>query len=208
MQFLTCSHKNAEITIRIIKTQLSRKVTHKQIAALWHQRKLYRSQMWRMRVSANLKRKRDGTGSGRPRSTTERKNRPIQRTAVAYRTASAAEIRATVGNAVTQQTVTSVRFLQGQHRARHHVACIPMTPSHCRLRCQWCQARAHWRTEWEYVVFFDESMFCLVAIDDRVLIKRRPENACNQTVSGLDTLDLYLMSWSGEQFPMTPGTFS
>ncbi|GFV62417.1 HTH_Tnp_Tc3_2 domain-containing protein [Trichonephila clavipes] len=33
-------------------------------------------------------------------------------------------------------------------------------------------------------------------------------NACNQTVSGLDTLDQHLESWSGKQFPMTAGAIS
>ncbi|GFS66485.1 transposable element Tc1 transposase [Trichonephila clavipes] len=51
-----------------------------------------------------------------------------------------------------------------------NVACIPLTPSHCHLRCQWCQAKAHWRAEWRSVVFADEIRF--------------------QTVCNLDTLDL------------------
>ncbi|GBN61939.1 Transposable element Tc1 transposase, partial [Araneus ventricosus] len=39
---------------------------------------------------------------------------------------------------------------------------------------EWCQARAHWRTEWRSVVFSDESRFYLGASDDRVLVRRRP----------------------------------
>ncbi|GBN34178.1 hypothetical protein AVEN_265569-1 [Araneus ventricosus] len=35
-------------------------------------------------------------------------------------------------------------------------------------------ARAHWRTKWRYVVFSDESRFCLDASDGRVLVRRRP----------------------------------
>lgn len=121
---------------------------------------------------------RDGTasrrpGSGRPRGTTEREDRRIRRTAVAHRTASAAEIRAAVGTTVTQRTVRN-RLLEGQLRARRPVACIPLTTSHRRLRLQWCQARAHWRTEWRSVVFSDESRFCLGASDGRVLVRRRP----------------------------------
>ncbi|GBO37089.1 hypothetical protein AVEN_176224-1 [Araneus ventricosus] len=86
---------------------------------------------------------REGTASRRPGS---------RGTTVAHRTASAAEIRAEVGTTVTQRTVTN-RLLQGQLRARRPVACIPPTPNHCRLRREWCQARAHWRTEWRSVVF-------------------------------------------------------
>ena len=81
-------------------------------------------------------------GSGRPRGTTEREDRRIRRTAVTHRTASAANIRAAVGTTVTQRTVRN-RLLEEQLRARRPVACIPLTPSHCRLRLQWCQARAH-----------------------------------------------------------------
>ncbi|GBL84827.1 hypothetical protein AVEN_93856-1 [Araneus ventricosus] len=33
------------------------------------------------------------------------------------------------------------------------VVCNPLTPNHCRLRREWCQARAHWRTKWRSVVF-------------------------------------------------------
>ncbi|GFV44378.1 transposable element Tc1 transposase [Trichonephila clavipes] len=69
---------------------------------------------------------------------------------------------------VTQRTVSN-RLLQGQPRARCPVACIPLTLSHCRLRRQWCQARARWRTEWRSVVFSDESRFCLGASDGRML---------------------------------------
>ncbi|GBN42264.1 Transposable element Tc1 transposase, partial [Araneus ventricosus] len=61
-----------------------------------------------------------------------------------------------------------------QLRARRPVACIPLTPNHCRSRREWCQARAHWRTEWRSVLFSDESRFYLGASDYRVLVRRRP----------------------------------
>ncbi|GBN18294.1 Transposable element Tc1 transposase [Araneus ventricosus] len=95
--------------------------------------------------------------------------------AVAYRTASAAEIRGgiAVGTTVTQRTVTNLLF-QGQLRYRRPVACIPLTTNHCRLRREWCQDRVHWRTEWRSVMFSDESRFCLGASDDRVFVRRRP----------------------------------
>ncbi|GBN07781.1 Transposable element Tc1 transposase [Araneus ventricosus] len=111
-------------------------------------------------------------GSGRPRGIAEREDRRVRRMAVVHRTASAAEIRATVGTTVTQRTATNL-LLQGQLRARRPVACIPLTPKHCRLRREWCQARAHWRAEWRSFVFSDESRFFLGASDDRVLVRRR-----------------------------------
>ncbi|GBO39027.1 hypothetical protein AVEN_62219-1, partial [Araneus ventricosus] len=107
-------------------------------------------------------------GSGWTRGTTEREDRCVRRMAVAHRTAPAAEIRAAVGTTVTQRTVTN-RLLQGQLRARRPVECIPLTPNHCRLRREWCQVRAHWRTEWRSFVFSDESQFCLGASDGHVL---------------------------------------
>ena len=112
-------------------------------------------------------------GSGRPRGTIERENRRIRSTAVTHRTASAANIRAAVGTTVTQRTARN-RLLEGQLRAGLPVACIPLTPSHSRLWLQWCQARAHWRTEWRSIVFSDESRFYLGASDGRVLVRRRP----------------------------------
>ncbi|GBM03329.1 hypothetical protein AVEN_256879-1 [Araneus ventricosus] len=97
----------------------------------------------------------------------------IQRMAVAHRTASATKIRAAVGTTVTLRTVTNL-LLQGQPRDRHPVACIPLTPNHYRLRREWCEARAHWRTEWKSAVFSNERRFCLGASDGRVLVRRRP----------------------------------
>ncbi|GFT03853.1 transposable element Tc1 transposase [Trichonephila clavipes] len=110
-------------------------------------------------------------GSGWPQGTTEREDHHIRRLAVAHRTASAAEIRATVCTSATQRTVRNW-LIQGQLQAKRPVACIQLTPSNCCLRRQWCQARAHWRTEWRSVVFSDESRFCLGASDGGVLVRR------------------------------------
>ncbi|GBM05579.1 hypothetical protein AVEN_94840-1 [Araneus ventricosus] len=70
--------------------------------------------------------------------------------------------------------MVTYRLLHGQLRARRPVACIPLTPNHCRLRCEWCLVIAHWRTKWRSVVFSDESRFWLGASGGRVLIRRRP----------------------------------
>ncbi|GFY02702.1 uncharacterized protein TNCV_3505821 [Trichonephila clavipes] len=75
-------------------------------------------------------------------ATTEKKDRRIQSTAVEHRTVSAAEIQAAIGITVTQRTDRNWLH-QGQLQARRPVVCIPLTPSHCHLRCLWCQARAH-----------------------------------------------------------------
>ncbi|GBN55869.1 hypothetical protein AVEN_87235-1 [Araneus ventricosus] len=73
------------------------------------------------------------------------------------------------------------RRVRRQLRARRPVACIPLTPNHCRLRREWCQARAHWRAEWRSVVFSDESRFCHGASDGRVLVRRRPDERLQPT---------------------------
>ncbi|GFW29681.1 HTH_Tnp_Tc3_2 domain-containing protein [Trichonephila clavipes] len=111
---------------------------------------------------------RDGTasrrpGSGRPHDTTEREDRHIQFKVVAHHTESLAEIRAAIGTTATQKTVRN-RLLQGQLRIGLPVASILLTPIHCRLRHQCCQARVHWRTEWIYVVFSDDSNSALVPV--------------------------------------------
>ncbi|GBN26918.1 hypothetical protein AVEN_111680-1 [Araneus ventricosus] len=132
-------------------------------------------QQWSREGSASIR-----PGYGRPRRTTERENRRVWRVAVDHRTASAAEIPAAVGNTVTIRTVTN-QLLQGQLRARRPVACIPLTPNHCRLRREWCRARAHWRTEWRSVEFSGERQFCLCASDGRVLVRRRPGEGMQPT---------------------------
>ncbi|GFX34028.1 HTH_Tnp_Tc3_2 domain-containing protein [Trichonephila clavipes] len=85
----------------------------------------------------------------RPRDTTERENRRIQRTAVVHCAASAVGIRAAVGTTATQRTVRN-RLLLGQLRARRLVACIPLTLSHCRLHIGHTPRVKVWR-----VIYYD-----------------------------------------------------
>ncbi|GFV84105.1 transposable element Tcb1 transposase [Trichonephila clavipes] len=52
---------------------------------------------------------------------------------------------------------------------------VPLTPEHRQLRLQWCQARSMWNvTDWQKVVFSDESRFVLGTHDNRVRVWRRP----------------------------------
>ncbi|GFU05685.1 transposable element Tc1 transposase [Trichonephila clavipes] len=76
---------------------------------------------------------RDGTasrrpGSGRPRGTTERED---HRTAVAHRTASAAEIQVAVGTTVTKELLEIGYFKYSSEPGTKQ-----LTPSHCRLGSQ------------------------------------------------------------------------
>ncbi|GFW69064.1 hypothetical protein TNCV_2919621 [Trichonephila clavipes] len=57
---------------------------------------------------------------------------------------------------------------------------LPLTPEHRQLRLQWCQARSMWNvTDWQKVVFSDESRFVLGTDDNRVRVWRRPGERYN-----------------------------
>ncbi|GFU37775.1 transposable element Tc1 transposase [Trichonephila clavipes] len=52
---------------------------------------------------------------------------------------------------------------------------LPLTPEHRQLRLQWDQSRSMWNvTDWQKVVFSDESRFVLGTGDNRVRVWRRP----------------------------------
>ncbi|GFX38516.1 transposable element Tc1 transposase [Trichonephila clavipes] len=74
----------------------------------------------------------------------------------------------------------------------------------------WCQARAHWRTEWRSVVFSDESKLCLSTSDGRVLVRRRPDELLqpNCLWPRHTGPTLGVMVEGREQFPMTEGSLS
>ncbi|GBN93100.1 hypothetical protein AVEN_65520-1 [Araneus ventricosus] len=124
-------------------------------------------------------------GSGRPCGTTEREDRRVRRMAVAYGTASVAEIRTAVGTTVTQGTVTNW-LLQGQLRDRHPVACIPLIP-------------------FFFLMKLGSALVLVMAV---CWLEGGQVSACNQPVCVLDTLDIHLALWSEEQFPMAAGALS
>ncbi|GFX74798.1 transposable element Tcb2 transposase [Trichonephila clavipes] len=50
---------------------------------------------------------------------------------------------------------------------------LPLTPTHRRLRLEWCYERGNWTAaEWKHVVFSDESRFNLSSDDNRVRVWR------------------------------------
>ncbi|GFW01094.1 HTH_Tnp_Tc3_2 domain-containing protein [Trichonephila clavipes] len=52
---------------------------------------------------------------------------------------------------------------------------LPLTPEHRQLRLQWCQARSMWNvTDWQKVVFSDESRFVLGTDDNCLRVWRHP----------------------------------
>ncbi|GFX21026.1 transposable element Tcb2 transposase [Trichonephila clavipes] len=71
--------------------------------------------------------------------------------------------------------------IEGSHLAEANLKfkrpfrALPLTPEHRQLRLQWCQARSMWNvTDWQKVVFSDESRFVLGTDDNRVRVWRRP----------------------------------
>ncbi|GFX95462.1 transposable element Tcb1 transposase [Trichonephila clavipes] len=79
---------------------------------------------------------------------------------------------------------------EGTHRVRHLAEAnlkskrpfhaLPLTPEHRQLRLQWCQVRSMWNvTDWQKVVFSDESRFFLGTDDNRVWEWRHPGERYN-----------------------------
>ncbi|GFU20108.1 transposable element Tcb2 transposase [Trichonephila clavipes] len=59
-----------------------------------------------------------------------------------------------------------------------------MTPTHRRLRLEWFRARGNWTaTEWNQVVFSDESRFNISSDDNRVRVLRPRGERLNPTFS-------------------------
>ncbi|GFU95585.1 transposable element Tc1 transposase [Trichonephila clavipes] len=71
------------------------------------------------------------------------------------------EIGSRVGrNQATQSGLSTRRPLLG----------LPLTQNHRRLGRQWCDERRMWVTEWNEVVFTDESRICLQHHDGRIRV--------------------------------------
>ncbi|GFV28214.1 transposable element Tc1 transposase [Trichonephila clavipes] len=114
------------------------------------------------------------TGSGATRKTTRRDDRRIVRQALVDPTVTRSTIRADVGVAIVPQTI-SRHLAEANLKSKGPFRALPLTPEHWQLRLQWCQARSMWNlTDWQKVVFSDESHFVLGTDDNRVRVWRRP----------------------------------
>ncbi|GFV57518.1 transposable element Tc1 transposase [Trichonephila clavipes] len=114
------------------------------------------------------------TGSGATRKTTRREDRGIVRQALVDPTVTRSTIRADVGEAIVPQTI-SRHLAEANLKSKRPFRALPLTPGHRQLRLQWCQARSMWNvTDWQKVVFSDESRFVLGTEDNRVRVWRRP----------------------------------
>ncbi|GFV15515.1 transposable element Tc1 transposase [Trichonephila clavipes] len=119
------------------------------------------------------------TGSGATRKTTRREGRRIVRQALVDPTVTRSTIRADVGVAIVPQTI-SRHLAEANFKSKRPFRALPLTPDHRYLRLQWCQARSIWNvTDWQKVVFSDESRFVLGTDDNRVRVWRRPGERYN-----------------------------
>ncbi|GFS95005.1 transposable element Tcb2 transposase [Trichonephila clavipes] len=107
---------------------------------------------------------------GRPRG----EHRRIVRQALVDPTVTRSTIRADEGIAIVSQTI-SRHLAEANLKSKRPFRTLPLTPEHRQLRLQWCQARSMWNvTDWQKVVFSDESRLVLDTDDNRVWMWRRP----------------------------------
>ncbi|GFS52205.1 transposable element Tcb1 transposase [Trichonephila clavipes] len=101
------------------------------------------------------------TGSGATRKTTRREDRRIVRQTLVDPTMTRSMIRADVGVAIVPQTISRLPA-EANLKSKRPFCALPLTPEHRQLRLQWCQARSMRNvTDWQKVVFSDESQFVL-----------------------------------------------
>ncbi|GFV30874.1 transposable element Tcb2 transposase [Trichonephila clavipes] len=114
------------------------------------------------------------TGSGATRKTTRREDRRIVRQALVVPTGTGSMIRADVGVTIVPQTI-SRHLAIANLKSKCPFRVLPLTQKHRHLRLQWCQARPMWNvTDWQKVVFSDESRFVLGTDNNRVRVWRHP----------------------------------
>ncbi|GFY08145.1 HTH_Tnp_Tc3_2 domain-containing protein [Trichonephila clavipes] len=119
------------------------------------------------------------TGSGATRKTTRREDRTIVRQALVDPTVIRSTIGADVGVAIVPQTI-SRHLAEANLKSNRPFRVFPLTLEHRQLLLQWCQARSMWNvTDWQKVVFSEESRFVLGTDDNRVRVWRCPGERYN-----------------------------
>ncbi|GFY21254.1 transposable element Tcb2 transposase [Trichonephila clavipes] len=77
-------------------------------------------------------------------------------------------------------TKISRHLAEANLKSKRPFRALPLTPEHRQLRLQWFQARSMWNvTDWQKVVFSDESRFVLGTDDNRVREWRCPGTFLN-----------------------------
>ncbi|GFV89757.1 transposable element Tcb2 transposase [Trichonephila clavipes] len=103
----------------------------------------------------------------------------IVRQALVDPTVTRSTIRADVGVAIVPQTI-SRHLSEANLKSKRPFRALPLTPEHRQLRLQWCQARSVWNvTDWQKVVFSDESLFVWGQMITLARVWRRPGERYN-----------------------------
>ncbi|GFT00301.1 transposable element Tcb1 transposase [Trichonephila clavipes] len=139
------------------------------------------------------------TGSGATRKTTRTEDRRIVRQALVDPAVTLSTTQADLGVAIVPQTI-SRHLAEANLKSKRPFRALPLTPEHRQLRLQWCQARSMWNvTDWQKVVFSDESRFFLGTDDNRVRVWRCPEERYNSphTVLCRTARTAGVMVWGG-----------
>ncbi|GFX62785.1 transposable element Tcb2 transposase [Trichonephila clavipes] len=98
-------------------------------------------------------------------------------------------IGADVGVAIVPQTI-SRHLAEANLKSKRPFRALPLTPEHRQLRLQWCQARSMWNvTDWQKVVFSDESRIVLGTDDNRVRVWRRPDSSMADLLPDLSPVE-------------------
>ncbi|GFV37900.1 transposable element Tcb2 transposase [Trichonephila clavipes] len=115
-------------------------------------------------------------GSGCPRQTSRQEDHHIVRNARIHPIVSSAAIQAQVAlslGALVSSRTTRRRLAEEHLGSRRPLRVLPLTPTHQRLRLEWCSARGNWTaSEWNHVVFSDEFSYNLSSDDNRVPVWR------------------------------------
>ncbi|GFX00064.1 transposable element Tcb2 transposase [Trichonephila clavipes] len=114
--------------------------------------------------------------SGRPRKTSRHEDHHIVRNERVQPTASSVAIQAQIapllGAPVSSRTIRR-HLAEGHLGLRRPLLVPPLMSTYRYLRLEWCHARENWtETEWNQVVFSDESRFNLSSVDNRVRVWR------------------------------------
>ncbi|GFU98518.1 uncharacterized protein TNCV_3653491 [Trichonephila clavipes] len=73
------------------------------------------------------------------------------------------------GSGATRKTTR--HLAEANLKSKRPFRALLLTPEHRQLRLQWCQGRSMWNvTDWQKVVFSDESRFVLGTDDNRVRV--------------------------------------
>ena len=128
----------------------------------------------RYRREGHVRRK---EGSGRPRLTTASQDRKlvlkVKRNRFAPVSRLYREWARSCSVSISERTATR-RAVRAGLLARRPALRIPLSPMHKRRRKQWCEGHRSWNSEWNRILWTDESRFCLDFCDGRVRVRRLP----------------------------------